>query len=66
MPRRTTDIVRGGVGGVQVNSEVSLEAFREAGEQLCGPDIGRELAPPLWCHHSGASIRQVQWRAETS
>ena len=26
-----------------------LESFVEAGERLCGPDIGRELLPPLRC-----------------
>ena len=32
-----------------MNSEqVSFESFAEAGERLCGPDIGRELVPPLW------------------
>ena len=45
-------IVGGGTGWlcrVQVNSEqVSFESFAEAGERLCGPDINRELVPPLW------------------
>ena len=31
-----------------MNSEqVGLEYLAEAGERLCGPDIGRELVPPL-------------------
>ena len=37
---------------VQVNTEqVSFEAFVGAGEGLCGPDISRELVPPLRPHN---------------
>ena len=33
-----------------MNSEQgTLESLAEAGERLCGPDIGRELVPPLRC-----------------
>ena len=35
-----------------MNSEQgSLESFVEAGERLCGPDVGRELGPPLRCQN---------------
>jgi len=40
------------MGGVQVNSEqVGLESLVEAGEQLCHPDMSRELIPPLRCQN---------------
>ena len=33
-----------------MNSEqASLESFTEAGERLCGSEIGKELVPPLQC-----------------
>ena len=54
MPGRTTNSSEQtdkGLNGwrVKVNSEqVSFESFAEAGERLCGPDLGRELVPPLW------------------
>ena len=47
-----------------MNSEqVSLESFAEAVEQLCGPDIGRELVPPLHCQpitHKNKFVFEVE------
>ena len=36
---------------MQSIGEVSLESLLEAGERLCGSDVGRELVPPLRCQN---------------